>query len=319
MSYIIVFLQSLHQRRFQHNGTTHLPGADEAVAALYKAGKGLIILSNSSSLALKTVTKLPRLGFRPEHFVGAVTSGQEAVAYLRVHHCDQKALLFTWKALPETTPSPTAFLSACGDMPVTTNPAKAEIIVLHGPEVLRGPGPNFTAMLHGRDVLSCPGTDMKATEISLGDFHTQGDMSVIIPILEQCLARNIPMVCVNPDNIVVKPDNTQRYMPGLIADKYEKMGGHVISFGKPHRQHFEACIAQLQLPRERIVHVGDSLEHDVLGANKAGIASIFVTGGVHREELGSCDMETLPSEEALTKLFAKHGQIPTHVVPLFRM
>jgi ribonucleotide monophosphatase NagD (HAD superfamily) len=285
---------------------------------LYKAGKGLIILSNSSSLALKTVTKLPRLGFRPEHFVGAVTSGQEAVAYLRVNHCSKKALLFTWKALQET-PSPTAFLSACGDMPVTTNPAEAEIIVLHGPEVLRGPGPNFKAMLHGRDVLSGPGPDMKATEISLGNFHTEGDLSMITPILEQCLARNIPMVCVNPDHIVVKPDNTQRYMPGLIADLYEKMGGQVTSFGKPHRPHFEACIAQLQLPRERIVHVGDSLHHDVMGANKAGIASIFVAGGVHREELGSCELGTLPSEEALEKLFTKHGQTPTHVVPLFRM
>ena len=275
-------------------------------------------------MAIKTVTKLPRLGFQPEHFVGAVTSGQEAVAYLRVHHCQQTALLFTWRAPAlqqgTTPPSPTAFHSACGDMPVTTNPSEAELIVLHGPEVLRGPGPNFQAMLHGPDVLCSPGPDSKAIEISLGSFHADGDMTVIIPILEQCLARNIPMVCVNPDHVVIKPDNTQKYMPGLIADKYEQMGGRVISFGKPHRPHFEACVQQLHLPKERIVHVGDSLHHDVMGATNAGIASIFVAGGVHREELGGGGaLGTLPATEALEAVFAKHGQTPTHVVPLFRL
>jgi ribonucleotide monophosphatase NagD (HAD superfamily) len=34
-------------------------------------------------------------------------------------------------------------------------------------------------------------------------------------------------------------------------------------------------------------HVGDSLHHDVVGANTTGIDSISVAGGVHREELGS--------------------------------
>ena len=293
----------LDQFGVMHNGTTHLPGAEEAVAQLYKAGKKLIILSNSSSLADKTVAKLPKLGFSPDHFVGAVTSGQEAVQYIRATHQGKKALLFTWKS-PKVTPSPTAFVQACGDVTVTSDPAEADVIFLHGAEVLRGPGP-----------------DGEATECSLGDFHTQGDMSAVVtPILEQCLQRQLPMVCANPDYIMVKPDQTQVHMPGTIADAYRDMGGTVAAFGKPHREHFEACVRQLQLPKEKVVHVGDSLHHDIKGANDAKIASIFVTGGVHREELGEgLELGTLPSKSALEKLFAQHQQTPRHVIPLLRM
>jgi ribonucleotide monophosphatase NagD (HAD superfamily) len=35
-----------------------------------------------------------------------------------------------------------------------------------------------------------------------------------------------------------------------------------------------------------VAHVGDSLEHDIVGANAAGIDSIFVIGGIHAKDLG---------------------------------
>jgi len=34
------------------------------------------------------------------------------------------------------------------------------------------------------------------------------------------------------------------------------------------------------------VYKGDSLEHDVAGANKAGISSVFIAGGIHAGDLG---------------------------------
>lgn len=96
------------------------------------------------------------------------------------------------------------------------------------------------------------------------------------------------------------------------------MGADVTVFGKPHVEHFEACLRDLQLPKDRVAHVGDSLHHDVVGANGTGIASIFVAGGVHRDELGS-ELGELPSDEALEKLFEQHGTTPTHVVPMLKM
>lgn len=285
-----------------HNGSTALPGAVEAVTELHKNGKKLVILSNSSSLEANTISKLPKLGFDPEMFVGAVTSGQEAAKFLKANYQGKKALFLTWKT--PKTPSPAVFIEACGDITVTNNPEEADFVLLHGCEVLRGPG-----------------IDGEASEQSLGGFHQTGDMSTVIdPLLQQCIQRQLPLVCANPDYIMVRPDHTQAHMPGKIADFYETMGGNVTSFGKPHRKHFEACVEQLQLPKNKIVHVGDSLHHDVAGANETEIASIFVTGGVHRDELGSSSkLGELPPKPAVETLFAEHKQTPTHVVPLLRL
>ena len=66
------------------------------------------------------------------------------------------------------------------------------------------------------------------------------------------------------------------------------------------------------------MHVGDSLHHDIEGANRAGIDSIFVssTGGVHGEELG-LQMGEAPTASGLQRLSVTHGAAPTHALPMF--
>lgn len=74
--------------------------------------------------------------------------------------------------------------------------------------------------------------------------------------------------------------------------------------------------------RAKIVAVGDSLPHDILGALRAQIASVFVAGGVHFDELGvEQGGAGVPSDEAYSAAFSKHLEgegTPTHVVPTFR-
>ena len=161
--------------------------------------------------------------------------------------------------------------------------------------------------------------DTIVKETSLGDYMETGDMEAVIdPMLKQCVEAKLPMVCANPDFVMVRPDGTTAHMPGKIAQRYEALGGSCTSFGKPHAPHFEACVREIDLPKEKVVHVGDSLHHDIAGANAAGIASVFVAGGVHREELGSA-LGEMPTKETLDELFATYKQTPTHVVPMFRM
>lgn len=68
--------------------------------------------------------------------------------------------------------------------------------------------------------------------------------------------------------------------------------------------------------------MGDSLPHDVLGALRAHIDSVFVAGGVHFQELGvNQGGADIPSDAAYAAAFSKHlkGEgVPTHVVPAFR-
>ena len=66
----------LDQYGVMHNGSHSLPGSVECVEKLAEMGKKLIILSNTSSPSETALKKLPKLGFNPDCFVGAVTSGE---------------------------------------------------------------------------------------------------------------------------------------------------------------------------------------------------------------------------------------------------
>ena len=132
---------------------------------------------------------------------------------------------------------------------------------------------------------------------------------------------------------------------GKIAERYEKMGGKVTHFGKPNPRHFHACLENLAFDFDTnaknikgVAHVGDSLEHDIAGANDAGIDSVFVLGGIHAKELGLiptgteaggvviseddddvvAGVSSISKGELSTKLhglFDEKGIWPTHVVP----
>jgi ribonucleotide monophosphatase NagD (HAD superfamily) len=95
------------------------------------------------------------------------------------------------------------------------------------------------------------------------------------------------------------------------------MGGECEYFGKPHAEHFKACLRELGLDADRVCHVGDSLHHDIEGANRANISSVFITGGIHSDDF-DCDIGEIPERDALVELFEEMGCKPTHVSPLLQ-
>ncbi len=122
-------------------------------------------------------------------------------------------------------------------------------------------------------------------------------------------ARGLPMVCANPDLVVIHRGKTE-ICAGAIALRYEELGGPVRYFGKPHAPIYRDCFALLGLAdRRRILAVGDSLRTDIAGANAAGIDGLLVLGGIHQEELTGGDLETV---------IRRRGVIPTAAVPVFR-
>ena len=304
-----------------HNGQHALPGAVELVEYLARANKKLIILSNTSSPAHTTLQRLPGLGFNPEHFIGAVTSGDEASRLIRETYgggdCDENGrrdddeadvgpkrfVWFTWGKGNSNAPSPLHFLKQCGHVEPTLSVEEADFVVAHGSGVIRGPG------------LSDDDGDIGFQ--SMGSFLEDGDLTEVDKVLKKCLELDLPMICANPDFVVQYSDGF-RYMPGNIARRYQEMGGRCTTFGKPHSEHFEACIRGLGLDKDDVVHVGDSLHHDIAGANLAGIPSIFITGGIHADELGAA-IGDMPDEKRLNNLFEREGATPTHVLPMFRL
>ena len=102
-------------------------------------------------------------------------------------------------------------------------------------------------------------------------------------------ARGLPMVCANPDILIHRGDAIV-YCAGALAREYEKLGGAVVSIGKPHRPIYEAAFAAAQalrpgLEREQVLAIGDGIATDVKGAEDFGLDTLFIAGGIHRDDV----------------------------------
>ncbi|MEM1341561.1 MAG: HAD hydrolase-like protein, partial [Pseudomonadota bacterium] len=63
----------------------------------------------------------------------------------------------------------------------------------------------------------------------------------------------------------------------------------VYFYGKPHVPIFAAMERALDLPSEALLMVGDSLEHDIAGAQAAGWQSLFLRAGLHAKHFVAAD------------------------------
>ncbi len=109
-----------------------------------------------------------------------------------------------------------------------------------------------------------------------------GTLEDNIDVLQAARARNLPMLCANPDRVVHVGDDLL-LCPGTLADYYEGIGGTVAWFGKPYAAVYERVLARM--PSRRVLAVGDGMATDVKGAVAAGIDVALVTAGIHRESL----------------------------------
>jgi len=134
--------------------------------------------------------------------------------------------------------------------------------------------------------------------------------------LEAMLARELFMVCGNPD-VVVERGPALVYCAGAIADLYATMGGEVLYAGKPYRPIYDLALAKAEtaaghkIASDRVLAVGDSVRTDFKGARTVGVDFLFVTSGIHAEELGGRER---PDTAALTATFTAAGGIPKAVM-----
>jgi HAD superfamily hydrolase (TIGR01459 family) len=261
-----------------HDGTAPFPGVIDALGRLKAAGKRLAVLSNAPRRAALVEARMNEIGLKRGLYDHVHSSGEE-----------------TWQHLLRRDDP---FYAALGQRCYHMGPARDD-------NMLEGIGLERV-------------TDIASAEFILNTGPSDWDETVAQhePLLRAARARDLPMVCANPDLVVVH-QGRRAICAGAVAQRYEALGGRVRWHGKPFRPVYETCFAALGISdRRRIIAVGDSLRTDIAGANAAGIDSVLVTGGIHAEEFGLGGGQ--PDLDRLIEAVATSGHKPDAVIAHFR-
>ncbi len=228
-----------------HDGERALPGAREALERLLDHGARIVLLSNTGRRAATNRARLAAMGFTPERLADVVTSGEAA-----------------WRLLAQR-PGP----------PWTELGRRCLLLTVEGdPGPVAGLDLELVERVEEADFLFVSALDGRPAETWR-------------PLAEAARARDLPMLCSNPDHRAPSPTGPVD-TPGALAAIYESLGGRVIYVGKPHAPIYRECLRALApLPPEAILAVGDSLEHDIAGARGQGLVTCLVASGIHAGEL----------------------------------
>jgi HAD superfamily hydrolase (TIGR01459 family) len=231
-----------------HDGIAPLPGALDCLRCLNDSGKRTALLSNAPRRAGDVVRRITRIGVPEGSYHHVMSSGEEAWQYL--HRRDDP------------------FYAALGR------------------RCLHIGSDRDLEIRDGLDLDFVERADAADFVLNTGPAGWDDTIEDYAPLLRRCLDRRLPMVCANPDLVVMHGDKLA-LCAGALAEWYEAEGGRVRWHGKPHRSVFDACIKLLGIERRaRILAVGDSLRTDVAGAEAAGLDSLLIAGGIHAEEFG---------------------------------
>jgi len=127
--------------------------------------------------------------------------------------------------------------------------------------------------------------------------------------LDKSIRNNKLLICANPDLLGVSGNKVSKSV-GSFALEYESKGGRVIFIGKPYSNVFDIALNYFaNIKKERILMIGDSLFHDIKGATKADIDSLFILSGIHKN-----DFELLEDHYIKNKILnlTKNKYIPTY-------
>lgn len=263
-----------------HNGREPYPGVLDALARLKEAGKSIVLLSNSGRRADFSRLHLADLGFDLDMFEAVVTSGETTFEVVEAR-----------------------------DMPPLDRLGKRCYLITRDGDrsVLLGTDTVLVEDVEDADFILLSGVD--SPMLSEEDYY---------PALEEGARRGVLAICSNPD-LYAPTDVGLVFAPGLLAVKYEEMGGRVFYVGKPHEPVYRACLRALRaVDRSRIIAIGDSLDHDVKGAAGMGLASGFVLGGLHQDAFAMAWEKEESLAAALDELCRKHAIRPDFALPAFR-
>ncbi|MDJ0821743.1 MAG: TIGR01459 family HAD-type hydrolase [Paracoccaceae bacterium] len=257
-----------------HNGVAAIPSAVEALQAYRQTGGTVILVTNAPRARDKVAKQLARLGVPEDAWDSIATSGDSARAAMFRGIVGQK-VWFMGEAHDESFFEP--------------------IHVVHNPvEITR--------------------VDLQEAEgiVCCGPFDSHADPDVNRPQFLYAKQKGLKLLCANPDIIVDRGDSRE-WCAGALARLYAEMGGESLYFGKPHPPIYDLARRRLAdlgktVDSAGILAIGDGIHTDIAGAMGEDIDSLFITGGIAREETKTTQQ---PDPDALNAYLAKESSNPT--------
>jgi HAD superfamily hydrolase (TIGR01459 family) len=261
-----------------HNGERSFAEATDALAQFRRRGGTVILITNAPRPSAPILAQLDHLKVPRDCFDDIVTSGDVTMG----------------------------LIAARGAAPVHHIGPSRDLSLFQAAAALSGDAPPPLAPLERAQYVLCTGL--------FDDEHeTPEDYDAILSAMHK---RRLPMICANPD-LVVQRGETLIYCAGALAQRYEAMGGEAIYAGKPHSPIYAQALSMARAARgrsvedSRILAIGDAMRTDVAGAIGRGIDILFVTAGIHGEELHG---DRPIAAAALEQFSARHGLWPTAAI-----
>ncbi len=244
-----------------HDGVRPYPAALEALARL--AARPVLLLSNAPRRAASAQGMLRRMGVADDLYTAILTSGEA-----------------TWLALRDRSDP---WFARLGSAVYHLGPQRDR-------NVLQGLGLTVVDRPDAAQFVVNTGPD--------DDMNDPGTLETFVPELQACLAAGLPMICANPDLVVMR-DGVRILCAGSLARHYQVLGGDVMSLGKPDPAIYAIALGMLGVAAGRVLAIGDSLHTDIGGAAAAGIDSLWVLGGIHAAALAGDDGRAADEAAAL--------------------
>ena len=217
------------------------PFAIDAIKRLSEYNKPIVLLSNSGKRAIENCERLERLGFDLNLFTAVITSGE--VAYRTIKNKIEDGNFIKPKIYLISRDSDTSPVNGLS-CKIAKNTDEADYLIIAGSE-----------------------SDTKS-------------LSYYTSLLKPMANKGVPAFCTNPDLVMLTPNGTS-FGAGLIAKEYEEMGGSVTWFGKPHPLIYKFALNKTpNIEPQKVLCIGDSVEHDIRGSFNANCSSALVKTGI---------------------------------------
>lgn len=232
-----------------HDGNTLYPGVVEAISLLRSKNKKICFLSNAPRRASKVSEALARLGIAPHLYDFILTSGE--AAYLDLEKNQKNGF--------------------------------------------KDFGQNYTYIGPDKDLDLLDGLNYKIVNsakdadfaLATGFNEDNSTLEEKLPQILDAKKFDLPLICMNPDLIVVRQNGSESLCAGVLAKEYERMSGKVFYYGKPHESVYKiVCEIFNNSNNSKMIAIGDAMETDIRGAINFKIDCALITGGILSNTLG---------------------------------